>query len=93
VWAHVDGLCDRLVDGLQAIKGAHVLSDRSAQGRSGIVSFALDGVSPDEVAERLNASKFVCGSRSGGVRIAAHGYNTADEIDELVLAAAHEKNR
>jgi selenocysteine lyase/cysteine desulfurase len=93
VWAHVDALCDRLVEGLGTIEGGRVLSDRSAKGRSGIVSFDLEGPSPDELAERLRAASFVCASRGGGVRIAPHGYNTVDEIDALVSAAADEKNR
>jgi selenocysteine lyase/cysteine desulfurase len=72
-----------------------VLSDRSGPGRSGIVSFRLDGESPDELAERLNRAGFVCGSRAGGVRIAPHGYNTTEEIDALVelVAAADQENR
>ena len=57
------------------------------------MSFVVDGVSPDDVAERLRAANFVCASRGGGVRIAPHGYNTVDEIDALVEAAADEKNR
>ena len=86
VWTHVDGLCDRLVDGLSAIGGVHVLSDRSAEGRSGIVTFVINGVRADDVAGGLNAANFVCASRGGGVRIAPHGYNTVEEIDALVEA-------
>jgi cysteine desulfurase/selenocysteine lyase len=93
VWAHVDGLCERLVDGLTAIDRVRVLSDRSVEGRSGIVTFVIEGVPTNEVADRLRAANFVCGSRGGGLRVAPHGYNTVDEIDALVEAAADEKNR
>lgn len=93
VWAHVDGLCARLVDGLAAIDRVRVLSDRSAQGGSGIVTFAVDGLPPDEVAQRLTEANFVCAARGGGVRIAPHGYNTVEEIDELLQATADQKNR
>jgi selenocysteine lyase/cysteine desulfurase len=93
VWEHVDELCNHLVDELDVVEGARVLSDRSTHGRSGIVSFTLDGEPPDDLAKRLNAANFVCGSRGGGVRIAPHGYNTIEEIDALVAAAADEKNR
>jgi cysteine desulfurase / selenocysteine lyase len=86
VWRHVDALCDHVVDGLAAIDGARVLSDRSADGRSGIVTFAIDGVESAGLAEQLNAARFVCGPRGGGVRIAPHGYNTVEEIDELLDA-------
>jgi cysteine desulfurase/selenocysteine lyase len=88
IWAHVDLLCDHLVKELGDVDGARVLSDRSVDGRSGIVSIVVDGVSPDDLADRLNAHTFVCGSRGGGVRIAPHGYNTTDEIDELVALVA-----
>jgi selenocysteine lyase/cysteine desulfurase len=93
IWSHVDGLCDRLVEGLTAIEGVRVLSDRSSEGRSGIVTFAIDGVSSNELAEQLKRADFVCGSRGGGIRIAPHGYNTVDEIDALVAAAADQQNR
>src|SRR5205085_5744801 len=81
VWVHVDALCSHLVDGLGALDGVRVLSDRSAEGRSGIVSFAVDGRDTASVAEELNAAGFVCAPRGGGVRVAPHGYNTVDEID------------
>ena len=93
VWAHVDALCDHLVDGLLAIEGVRVLSDRSAEGRSGIVTFNVEGVPTSEVAQRLRDASFVCGTRGGGIRVAPHGYNTVDEIDALVEAAADEKYR
>jgi selenocysteine lyase/cysteine desulfurase len=84
IWAYVGSLCDRLVDGLEAVDGARVLSDRSAAGRSAIVTFAVDGVDSVALAERLNAQRFVCAPRGGGIRVAPHGYNTADEIDALI---------
>jgi cysteine desulfurase/selenocysteine lyase len=93
VWAHVDGLCDRLVDGLTAIEGVRVLSDRSLEGRSSIVTFAVDGVPSTDVVERLKAAAFVCSPRGGGVRVAPHGYNTVEEIDALVAATADQKDR
>ena len=98
IWNHVDGLCDHLVTGLTAIDGVRVLSDRSEAGRSSIVSFSVDGIAPEQIAERLQADHFVCMARAGGVRVAPHGYNTIDEIDALLAAvelqaAAHEKDR
>jgi selenocysteine lyase/cysteine desulfurase len=93
VWDHVDRLCDRLVGGLGAIDGVRVLTDRTGDGRSGIVTFAVDGIAPDDLAERLTADRFVCAPRGGGVRIAPHGYNTAEEIDALVGAAGDQQDR
>ena len=96
IWAHVDGLCDHLAKALSGVDGAHVLSDRTGDGRSGIVSITLDGLTPTDLALRLNADGFVCAARGGGVRIAPHGYNTVEEIDALVAlvaATANEKDR
>lgn len=83
VWAHVDGLCDRLVDGLSTV-GARVLSDRSPEGRSAIVTFDVPGTDSEVLAERLDTEGVVCSPRGGGIRVAPHGYNTADEIDSMV---------
>jgi selenocysteine lyase/cysteine desulfurase len=96
IWKHVDALCDHLVARLSHVPGVTVLSDRSVDGRSGIVSVRIDGQSPEELARALNAQHFVCGARGGGVRIAPHGYNTVDEIDALVesvAAAAEQQDR
>jgi len=88
IWRHVDALCDHLVAALAAVPRVTVVSERSADGRSGIVSIRIDGQPPEELARRLNAQQFVCSARGGGVRIAPHGYNTVDEIDALVASVA-----
>jgi selenocysteine lyase/cysteine desulfurase len=93
IWAHVDALCTRLVEGLSKIEDVRVHTDRTGDGRSGIVNFAVEGVAPETAAARLNAAEFVCAARGGGVRIAPHGYNTFAEIDALVEAAAHQQDR
>jgi len=87
VWAHVDRLCDRAVTGLEGT-GATVLSDRSSAGRSGVVTFAVDGADPRDLVASLRAAGIVCSPRGGGVRLSPHGYNTAEEIDALVEATA-----
>ncbi|MDP9019519.1 MAG: aminotransferase class V-fold PLP-dependent enzyme [Actinomycetota bacterium] len=88
VWAHVDALCDRACTGLGDVAGATVLSDRSTGGRSGIVTFTLDGHDAGTVSERLLVEGVVCSPRGGGVRVSPHGYNTAEEIDRLIAAVA-----
>lgn len=85
IWRHVDSLADRATDGLEA-SGATVLSDRSPQGRSGIVTFGIPGHDATTVWEKLDAQRIICSARGGGVRIAPHGYNTAEEIDTLIDA-------
>jgi selenocysteine lyase/cysteine desulfurase len=85
VWRHVDALCDAAVGGLSDA-GVLVLSDRSEDGRSSIVTANIPGVAPAEVCDRLQDDGIVCAPRGGGVRIAPHGYNTFEEIERLVEA-------
>ena len=90
VWAHVDRLCDRLVDGLEAL-GATVLSDRSPAARSGIVTFRFEGgIRNAELYDRLLAERVHASTRGGGVRLSPHGHTSDDEVERVlaVLAAA-----
>lgn len=87
IWAHVDALCERLCAGLEGA-GATVLSDRSGEGRSAIVSFALDGHDAAAVARHLLGAGIVCSPRAGGVRVSPHGYNTAEDVDRVVEEVA-----
>jgi cysteine desulfurase/selenocysteine lyase len=87
VWDHVSTLGDRACEGLREA-GATVLSDRSPEGRSGIVSFSVPGQDPAAVTEALYAQGIVCSPRAGAVRISPHGYNSVEEIDQLVAAVA-----
>jgi len=87
VWAHVSALCERMREGLAA-GGVTVLSDGSAAGRSGIVTFSVDGVDPVLLSAALRAEGIVCAPRAGGVRASPHGYNTTDDIDALLAAVA-----
>lgn len=80
-------LCGRLRDGLEGV-GATVLSDGSEDGRSGIVSFWVEGLDPTLLSGALRGEGIVCAPRAGAVRVSPHGYNTADEIDALVAAVA-----
>lgn len=83
VWNHVSTLCDRACEGL-AEAGATVLSDRSSGGRSGIVTFSVEGNHPAAVVARLKEAGVACSARGGGTRVSPHGYNTADDVDRLV---------
>lgn len=83
VWQHVTTLTDHLAAGLVEA-GATVLSDRSAAGRSAIVSFTLDGSDPTTVVAALRDAGVVCSARGGGVRVAPHGYTTIDDVDALL---------
>lgn len=83
VWRHVDQLCERAAEGLAAA-GATVQSDRSAEGRSGILVFTIPGQHLKAVAATLREAGIACVPRGGGIRISPHGYNTPEEIDHLV---------
>jgi selenocysteine lyase/cysteine desulfurase len=87
VWAHVDALADRATAEATA-HGLPVLSDRSATGRSGIVTLATPEADPVGVVEQLDAQGIVVSARGGGVRLAPHGYTTAEEIDRAVTVIA-----
>ena len=86
VWSHVEELCERACTALVEDAGATVLSDRSQAGRSGIVTFRLEGHDPATLHRALADRGIVCSPRGGGIRIAPHGYNTTEEIDCLVAA-------
>lgn len=81
--AHVLALTDRLVEGLDRA-GAHVASVRSATESSGIVTFTLPGTDSVELGKKLQREGFVTTYRTGGIRVAPHGYNTHEEIDALL---------
>jgi len=85
IWHHVDGLLDDAVDRLVAL-GAVILSDRSEHGRSGNVTFAIDGVDAVDLCARLEARHVICSPRGGGTRISPHGYTSPADIDALVDA-------
>ncbi|MFD6157108.1 aminotransferase class V-fold PLP-dependent enzyme [Nocardia sp. NPDC060256] len=87
IWSHVDRLCDLVCDGLTSI-GATVLSDRSADGRSGIVAVHLDGPPIPLLAKRLQAEGIAVSARAGGLRISPHGYNNDEDIERLVDTVA-----
>lgn len=86
VWQHVIELGEHACHSLQAA-GYETISDRSVEGRSGIVTFGLgSGRDPQTTAAALEARGFICSPRGGGIRISPHGYNTTEEIDLLVSA-------
>lgn len=82
---HVLRLTDRLAEGLKEV-GADILSVRSGAASSGIVTFRMPGRDPIALGRALQHDGIVTTYRSNGIRVAPHGYNTAEEIDALVDA-------
>ncbi len=83
--AHVLTLTDLLAEGLTEL-GAQIASIRSQGESSGIVTFALPGADPVMLGRALQREGIVTTYRPGGIRVAPHGYNTAEEIDALLDA-------
>jgi selenocysteine lyase/cysteine desulfurase len=78
-------LSRRLHDGLMA-RGYVVYGPADDAHRSGVVSFRHGTITAGDVVTRLRAADVVVSEREGHVRVAAHFYNTAEEIDRLLDA-------
>ncbi len=82
----VQARVSRLIEGL-ASRGLRVHGPRTAEERSGIVSFELPG---DAVGhwKRLGERGILVAARDGRLRAAPHVYNTDDDVDALLEALA-----
>ncbi len=66
--------------------GARIISNREGHNRSGIVTFAVPGVEPQEMRQKCLESGVVLSCRGGGLRISPHAYNNEDDLDRLMDA-------
>ncbi|MGD9721603.1 MAG: aminotransferase class V-fold PLP-dependent enzyme [Pirellulales bacterium] len=78
-----DLVCRRLSEA-----GATLVTRREGSHRSGIVSFELPGREALEVKQHCLAAGVVLSARGGKLRLAAHAYNNADDVERLVAAIA-----
>lgn len=86
IWRHVDSLCDLVCERVEEM-GLRVLSERSPDARSGIVTFALGpGLDPVGTAAALLERGVVCSPRGGGIRVSPHGHNTEEDVERLATA-------
>ncbi len=97
---HEQSLTEKLLEGLAEIEGVVVYGQGPGVGaRGGVVSFAVEGLLPHEVALMLDQASNICvrsghhcciplmkhlGLKYGTVRASLYLYNTEEEIDKLL---------
>jgi len=86
--AHVAGLVDRLLDGLDAL-GATVVTPRDPRRRGPLVCIRARDVG--ELVEALVADRIVVSSREDKLRVALHLYNVDEDVDTLLVALARNR--
>jgi selenocysteine lyase/cysteine desulfurase len=85
VWTHVEEWCNQAAHRIADLGGT-ILSDRTVDGRSGIVTFTLPDITPKDAVHELAAEGVVCTARGGGIRISPHGYSNNDDLEQLIDA-------
>ncbi|OPY55016.1 MAG: putative cysteine desulfurase 2 [Methanosaeta sp. PtaU1.Bin112] len=99
---HEQKLTARLLAGLEQIKGVVVYGPGSCgMARGGVVSFAVEGLLPHEVALMLDQASSICvrsgyhcciplmkhlGLKNGTVRASLYLYNTEEDIEKLLTS-------
>jgi selenocysteine lyase/cysteine desulfurase len=89
VEAHVRGLVDRLLDGLDAM-GATVATPRDPEQRGPLV--CVGSTDAAALVTTLGAERIVVSSREDKVRVALHFYNVDEDVDRLLDALARNRS-
>lgn len=92
IWERVRGLTEAALEAADRA-GYEVLTPRQPEERSGIVTFRVPGADAPALWKALLSRGAVCASRSGGIRISPHFYNTPDEIARFFELVGEEKRR
>ena len=82
-------LATALKDALAETPNVKVLSPMERQSSSGLVSFAIDGISPEEAVSRLWEKHRIVARHvvfPPGVRVSLHFFNTEKEVQEVIDA-------
>lgn len=72
---------DYLAQQLVQIPGIQLLSDQTAQRRSGIINFRHERIAPKELHPALLKRKVICAYRGGGIRFSPHFYTSRTQLD------------
>ena len=86
--AHVHGLVERLLDGLDDL-GATVATPRERARRGPLV--CVHSTDVDALVAALAAERIVVSSREDKLRVALHLYNVDDDVDRLLEAMQHRR--
>jgi selenocysteine lyase/cysteine desulfurase len=92
IWERVRRLTEAALESAGRA-GYEILTPRKPEERSGIVTFRLPGVDAPALWKALLSRGVVCASRSGGIRISPHFYNTPEEIERFFGILAEEAGR
>jgi len=87
--AHVAGLNTRLIDGLEEI-GAHVVTPADPARRGPLV--CVRSTDAPALVASLAEDSITCSLRDANLRVAAHFYNTDEDIDALLAALARRRH-
>lgn len=73
-----------LIQQLMALKGVTILSDTSPHRMSGIVTFAVDHKSSEDIYQQLKQQGVLCAARGGGVRLSPHFYTPPEQLSQTI---------
>jgi selenocysteine lyase/cysteine desulfurase len=85
---HVLGLNSRLIDELDELK-ATLATPRRPKNRGALV--CVRSTDAPALVDALGREGIVTSSRDGNLRISAHAYNSADDVDEVLAALARHR--
>jgi len=83
---HVNALNETLIAGVDELGGT-VVTPREAEHRGALV--CIRSTDAPELVRLLGEAGIVTSERDDNLRISAHAYNTADDIDHVLRALTH----
>jgi selenocysteine lyase/cysteine desulfurase len=86
--AHVNGLNEQLIAGVDDLGGV-VATPRAAERRGSLV--CIRSTDAPALVEALAADGIVTSERDGNLRVSAHAYNVAEDVDALLAALARHR--